>query len=108
MKNIHNLTVVIVTYRTNEKILADCLNSIDPQTKILIIENSNNSIFKEKIESKYTNLKVILSGKNLGYGAGNNFGLARVQSKFALILNPDVILEKSFFKEIFFQNYIGI
>ena len=39
MKNLDDLTVVIVTYRTSEKILIDCLKSIDPSVKILIIEN---------------------------------------------------------------------
>jgi GT2 family glycosyltransferase len=104
MNNIGNLTIVIVTYRTNEKMLTDCLNSIDSQTNILIVENSKNNAFKKKLENKYPNLNVILSGRNLGYGAGNNFGLARVKTKFALILNPDVILEENFFKEI--NNYL--
>jgi GT2 family glycosyltransferase len=100
MNNIHNLTIVIVTYRTDEKILTDCLNSIDPQINILIVENSKNNKFKEKLENKYPNLNVVLSGRNLGYGAGNNFGLSRVKTKFALILNPDVTLEQNFIKEI--------
>ena len=82
-----------------EKILADCLNSIDPQANILIVENSNNE-FKKKLENKYPDLNVMLSGRNLGYGAGNNLGLSKVKTKYALILNPDVILEKDFFKEI--------
>ena len=100
MNNIHNLTIVIVTYRTDEKILTDCLNSIDPQINILIVENSKNNKFKEKLENKYPNLNVVLSGRNLGYGAGNNFGLTRVKTKFALILNPDVTLEQNFIKEL--------
>ena len=100
MNNIHNLTIVIVTYRTDEKILTDCLNSIDPQINILIVENSKNNKFKEKLENKYPNLNVVLSGRNLGYGAGNNFGLTRVKTKFALILNPDVALEQNFIKEL--------
>ena len=100
MDNIHNLTIVIVTYRTDEKILTDCLNSIDPQINILIVENSKNNKFKEKLENKYPNLNVVLSGRNLGYGAGHNFGLTRVKTKFALILNPDVTLEQNFIKEL--------
>ncbi len=105
MDNIHNLTIVIVTYRTDEKILTDCLNSIDPQINILIVENSQNNKFKEKLENKYPNLSVVLSGRNLGYGAGNNFGLTRVKTKFALILNPDVTLEQNFIKEL--DKYLG-
>ena len=105
MNNIHNLTIVIVTYRTDEKILMDCLNSIDPQINMLIVENSKNNKFKEKLENKYPNLSVVLSGRNLGYGAGNNFGLTRVKTKFALILNPDVTLEQNFIKEL--DKYLG-
>ena len=104
MNSIHNLTIVIVTYRTDEKILKDCLDSVDPQVKILLIENSKSITFKEKLEKIYPNLNVVLSGSNLGYGAGNNFGLSRVKTKFALILNPDVTLEKNFFNEI--NNYL--
>ena len=100
MNNIHNLTIVIVTYRTDEKILTDCLNSIDPQINILIVENSKNNKLKEKLENKYPNLSVVLSGRNLGYGAGNNFGLSKVKTKFALILNPDVTLNQNFIKEL--------
>jgi len=100
MVHINDLTIVIVTYRTDKKILTDCLNSIDPQINILIVENSKNNKFKEKLENKYPNLNVVLSGRNLGYGAGNNFGLTRVKTKFALILNPDVTLEQNFIKEL--------
>ena len=39
MNNIDNLTIVIVTYRTDIKILLQCLDSIDPSTNILIVEN---------------------------------------------------------------------
>lgn len=104
MNNIHNLSIVIVTSRTDENILIDCLNSIDPKVNILVVENSKNNTFKDKLESKYSNLNVILSGVNLGYGAGNNLGLSKVKTRYALILNPDVILEKNFFEEI--NNYL--
>ena len=38
MNNIHNLSIVIVTYRTDENILIDCLNSIDSKVNILFVE----------------------------------------------------------------------
>ncbi len=103
MDNIQNLTIVIVTYRTDEKILTECLNSIDHRAKILIVENSNKNVFEERLKKKYPNINVVLSGKNLGYGAGNNFGLSRVKTQYALIINPDIILEKNFFSEL--NNY---
>ena len=34
-------------------------------------------------------------------GAGNNYGLSKINTEFALILNPDVLLEKSTLSEIY-------
>ena len=108
MVRIKDLTIVIVTFRTNKKILFKCLDAINYSAHVIIVENSNDSNFKQILESKYSNLNVVLSGKNLGYGAGNNFGLERVKTKYALILNPDVIVEKNFFEEmnIYFEKKI--
>ena len=99
-----SLTVVILTCKTSEKILNDCIRSIHPSINIFIIENSDNVSFKKKIKKKYPNIKVFLTGSNLGYGGGNNYGLKRVNSKYALICNPDIIFEKNFFKEL--KNYL--
>ena len=89
--NSKELTVVIVTYRSEGKIL-DCLRSIQNLAEIIVVENSNNIDFKKKLENKFSNLKCILTGENLGYAAANNIGLMSVKTKYALILNPDTIL----------------
>lgn len=87
------LTVVINTFRSEDKIY-QCLNSISSNYKVIIIENSNNHDFKKNIEGKYPNAQCYLTGENLGYANGNNYGLSKVKSQFALILNPDTHLEK--------------
>ena len=100
MSNLQNLTVIIVTYRTNHEILENCINSIDQNVRILIVENSNDEKFKEKYEKKYKNVSVILSNKNLGYGGGNNFGFNNMSTRYGLISNPDVVYNSNFFEEI--------
>tara|TARA_B100000575_G_scaffold294033_1_gene307660 strand:+ start:1982 stop:2863 length:882 start_codon:yes stop_codon:yes gene_type:complete len=87
-----NLTVIIVTFKS-ENVIHDCIQSIDNSIKVLIIDNSNSKEFKDRIESRYDNVSCILSKKNSGMGAGNNLGIKNVKTDFALILNPDVILE---------------
>jgi len=89
-----NLSIVIVTFKS-EKVIHQCLSSIGDGINIVIIENSKNKKFKEEIERKYKNVKCYLSSENLGMGAGNNLGVKQVETDFALILNPDVILEDS-------------
>ena len=58
------------------------------------MENSNDSRFKQNIENKYSNAKCVLTGENKGYAAANNIGLKKVNTKYALVLNPDTTLEK--------------
>ena len=92
-----DLTIVIVTFKSDEKVI-NCLNSISDEIPVIIVENSNNKIFKSKIESSYRNVECIISGKNNGYSIANNIGLKRVKTKYALVLNPDTILSKDAIK----------
>ncbi|MDA9062535.1 glycosyltransferase [Candidatus Pelagibacter sp.] len=98
MKKINNLTVVIVTYLTEKKILLNCLQSIDKKTKVIIVENSKSFKNKNYFIKKFSNIEVVCTGLNLGYGNGNNFGLNKVKTDYALILNPDIICKADFFK----------
>ena len=93
------LTVVIVTFKS-DLVIDDCIQSISDQINIIVVDNSNDEIFKKYLEDKYNNVKCILSSENLGMGPGNNLGLKHVKTDFAMILNPDVILEKNTIQEI--------
>ena len=95
-----NLTVIIVTYKTDQNILRNCINSIDRKVKIKIIENSENFENKEIFENDFSNLSIYCTGKNLGMGSGNNFGINLVKTRYVLILNPDTICDSNFFIKI--------
>ena len=98
--NFKDLTIVIVTYKSEEKIL-DCLKSISNDIPVIVVENSSDENFKTKIEKKFFNVNCILSGENKGYSVANNIGLKAVKTKFALVLNPDTILEKNAIQNFF-------
>ena len=98
-----NLSIVIVTLKS-EKVIHQCLKSINQNIPIIVVENSNNQKFKEELESKYENLKCILSKSNLGMGAGNNIGINSANTDYVLVLNPDVILEKDTLNELFLAS----
>ena len=101
-----DLTVIITTFKSDLKI-ENCLNSINSQTKVIIIENSQSESFRINIEKKYKNVECILPEENLGYSKANNLGLSKVKTKYALILNPDTVLDpkaiNNFFE--FTKNY---
>ena len=99
MENL-DLTVIITSFHSRDKIFS-CINSVDKNIKIIVVENSNDQILEKEIQSKNQNVQCILSNVNLGYGAGNNLGLSMVKTNYALILNPDVTLGRDAIKNFF-------
>jgi len=95
-----DLTIIINTFNSDEKIFS-CLDSINPNICVLVIENSKDVDFKKNLEKKYSNVDCELTGENLGYANGNNLGLSKVRTKFALILNPDTIIKKNAIENFF-------
>ena len=75
-----DITIVITSFRSDE-IIKNCLNSIDRQCQVILVENSNNLEFKENIEVEFTNVDCVLTGANLGYVKANNIGLKKVKIK---------------------------
>ncbi|MGL3827822.1 glycosyltransferase family 2 protein [Candidatus Pelagibacter communis] len=94
-----NLTIIIVSFKSNH-VIEDCINSIDKEIKVLIVDNSNDENFKAYIENKFDNVECILSPKNLGMGAGNNLAIKSIITDFAFIINPDVVLNNDTIDEI--------
>ena len=91
--SIQDITVIITSFRSGTKI-KNCIQSIDKQIRVILVENSNDLEFKKNIEKEFDNVECILTGANLGYGRANNIGLKIVRTKYALILNPDTTLHK--------------
>ena len=98
-----NLTIVIVTLKS-EKIIDQCIKSINQNIPIIVVENSTNQKFKDELESKYKNLRCILSKSNLGMGAGNNIGIKSAKTDYVFVLNPDVKLEPNTLNELFLAS----
>ena len=95
-----NLTIIIVTIKS-QKIIDGCLKSIDPDIKKIIVENSSNHEFTNYLKEKYKNIECYLTGKNLGMGPGNNFGIEKSKTRYVMILNPDTILKPNTLSQIF-------
>ena len=98
----NQITIVITTYKSQVKIIK-CLASINKKYKVIIIENSNNESFKNQVENDFPNVECILSEQNLGYAKGNNLGLSKVKTLYALIINPDAILYKNTIEKFLYR-----
>ena len=100
-------TIVIVTsgfelslISLRRGIIHKRIKNLQNNYQIIIVENSNNINFKKKSEKSCRNFKCYLAGSNLGYAKANNIGLRKVKTKFALVMNPDLIISSKQVKQI--------
>jgi len=99
------LTVIIVTYNSNDIILK-CLeniylfNDIGDDLEVLIVDNSTQQVAEElfsKVKAVHIDVICLKNSKNGGYGQGNNFGITHANGKYLAIMNPDIILTENLF-----------
>ena len=94
-----NLSIAIVTIKS-EGVIDQCIESINEDLPIIIVENSNNSKFTNYLEKKYKNIRCVLSKENLGMGSGNNLGIKEAKTDYVFIINPDVVLKNNTIDEL--------
>ena len=98
--NYNEITISLVLFRS-EKVVFQCLKSINNKVnKIVIFDNSNDMALKKIINKKYPKINYILSKKNIGYGAAHNKVIKLTKTPYVFVLNPDTILDKNCIKEL--------
>ena len=96
--DLKEITFVIVTYKA-KRVIFDCINSLPKFSKIIVVENSYDQELKKELEAKYDNIEVMLN-ENTGMGASNNVGIRKSNTKYAFILNPDVMFNQNTFSNL--------
>ena len=94
------LSTVIVNYKTPALCL-DCLESLYQGdtigAEVVVVDNASGDSSIERInrstaENNRTGTRVICSGVNGGFSAGNNIGIRQSTGDFILLLNSDTIV----------------
>lgn len=103
------LSIIIVSFNTKE-ITQKCLLSLHKnfiryplEHEIIVVDNDSRDgsvKYFLDLEKEWTNLHVILNKKNLGFGKGNNIGLAKSKGKYVLYLNSDAIVTDIDFRDL--------
>jgi GT2 family glycosyltransferase len=86
-----NISASIVLYKNNIKTLQKTIDSFlktPLKKKLFLIDNSPTEALKECFIAP--EIEYIFVGKNIGFGSAHNIVLDIINSKFHLILNPDV------------------
>jgi len=89
----NQITAVIVLYDVTE-IIFQCLDNLK-NVKIIIVDNGNNNPkIINKIKSYINIIKYFKFKKNIGFGRACNFAFQHVDTKFTLLIEPDVLIKE--------------
>lgn len=86
------LSIIIVNFQSEHNLegcIASIYNKLSFSNKEIIIVNNDKGETLEMIKSKFPEIKIVESGKNIGFGRANNLGARNAEGKFLLFLNPD-------------------
>ncbi len=113
-------SIVVLTYNQLKDCTEPCINSIYKYTdsndfELIIVDNDSKDGTQEylkDIETKYTNLKIILNSTNKGYSAGNNDGIKASKGDFVILLNNDTLVSDNWLEKMltpfFIDSNIGM
>jgi GT2 family glycosyltransferase len=98
------LSVIIVNYNVKH-FLEQCLISVERASKnlnleVIVVDNHSLDGSVEMVRKKFPNVSLIASPNNLGFSKGNNLALKDCNGEFALLLNPDTIVEEDTFDKV--------
>ncbi|AKB16442.1 glycosyltransferase family 2 protein [Methanosarcina thermophila] len=102
-KSVKSASIVILSYNSRED-LEECIPSLMSQTyqdfEIIVVDNASTDGSEEFIRTNYPMIKVVQTGKNLGYPAGNNAGFEVAEGEYIVVVNPDTVADPKWLAEL--------
>jgi GT2 family glycosyltransferase len=93
-----DLVSVIILNWNGKAFIRGCLDSVlsqdYPNLETIVVDNGSEDGSPDIIRDDYRQVDLIETGRNLGFGGGNNLGIDRSQGAYVLILNNDAKLEE--------------
>ncbi len=102
------LSVVVLNHET-KALLLDCLEAVENAIatpplagacEVIVVDNGSGDGSAEAVRANHPEVELIALGRNLGFAAGNNVGLARARGRFIALVNTDVVVEPDTFERI--------
>jgi GT2 family glycosyltransferase len=85
-----DLTIIILDYHL-KNLIKYCIKNIKATVhginyEIIVVDNGTYCGTEEMLKEFYPEVRFIQTGKNLGFGAGNNVGIREAKGDFVLII----------------------
>src|SRR5687768_17365651 len=95
MHNLQPVSVLIVNYNAGPLLVQCAHAALEQAQEVIVVDNASTDSSIEKLIDclpKENRLNLIATGKNSGFAAGCNVGLAASTQPYILFLNPDCVL----------------
>lgn len=97
------VTAIVVTFN-GKAVVGPALQSLlaqdYPALDILVVDNQSTDGTAAYVRAQFPSVRVIESGMNRGFGAGNNLGIAATDAEFIVLLNQDAIARRDWVTEL--------
>ena len=105
----YDVSVIIVNYNGRQYLdnVLQSLSEVSNRTltfEVILVDNNSTDDSVElagKYKEKIRNLKILPTGKNLGFAGGNNFGAKHSEGEFLVFLNNDTKVDKDWLWELY-------
>ncbi len=101
-----DISLSIVTYN-NKDIIKTTINSIIKHIEnnfnyiLYVIDNNSTDGTIDEVTSCDGNIAILRNQKNLGFGAGHNIVLDKINSKYHIVVNPDITIVNNVIGDMF-------
>lgn len=103
MAKLPKVSIIIVNFNQKELTL-NCLISLKKMTyssyEIILVDNHSSDGSVQEIKKKFSRIKLIQNGDNLGFTGGNNIGVNKALGEYILLLNNDTIVSPNFLEPL--------
>jgi GT2 family glycosyltransferase len=90
------VSIIVVSYNT-KALLEQSLTSIEaqrgPVDEVIVVDNASPDGSADMVRNRFTGVRLLASGSNLGFARANNQALAMARGDLVWLLNPDTRLE---------------
>lgn len=89
-----SVTAILVAYNS-EKVIASAIASLlaDAEVgRIIVVDNCSKDNTRDMIKRDFPKVTLIENPRNDGFGPANNIALTKVNTDYALLVNPDAVM----------------
>lgn len=93
---------IILVAHNHRAELVRCLTSFGPSPtgEIIVVDNASHDGTATAVRERFPGVRLIVSGRNLGFGGGANLGAAAAGGDVLVFLNPDTVVTRGWLEAL--------